>query len=324
MQHDPDLLRTYLIAGVEDPRVNVQSILSRHLLLVALFGERFNPLLEHELRFACVLNWLNEHLLPTATQEDLSAVRHALQAGGDNAEGLPIPTFVSATFAMLPAALGQATVPNYIAQALDAPTGTEPLAISEPVLATFEQLWAKTLQDQPPSRLTVLEPACGSANDYRFLHSYGLARLLHYTGFDLCEKNVANARAMFPEASFATGNVFNIQSSDLAYDYCFVHDLFEHLSLDGMQRALAEICRVTRHGLALGFFNLHEADEHVVRPTGEYHWNTLSAPRLRTDLERLGFQAQLIHIDTFLKWRFGCDQTHNKNAYTILAERISR
>ncbi|HPD48527.1 MAG TPA: hypothetical protein P5279_01495 [Anaerohalosphaeraceae bacterium] len=36
-------LRDYLVQGVEDPRINVQSILSRHFLIAELFGDRFRP-----------------------------------------------------------------------------------------------------------------------------------------------------------------------------------------------------------------------------------------------------------------------------------------
>src|SRR4051812_24408489 len=46
MQHDREMLRDYLVTGVEDPRINVQSILSRHFLNVALFGKRFEGLFE--------------------------------------------------------------------------------------------------------------------------------------------------------------------------------------------------------------------------------------------------------------------------------------
>ncbi len=38
MQHEPVWLRDYLVAGVEDPRWNLQSIFSRHFLVRALFG----------------------------------------------------------------------------------------------------------------------------------------------------------------------------------------------------------------------------------------------------------------------------------------------
>ncbi len=48
MQHDAAWLRDYLVAGVEDPRVNLQSVLSRHFLMHALTGERFSALMEQE------------------------------------------------------------------------------------------------------------------------------------------------------------------------------------------------------------------------------------------------------------------------------------
>ena len=57
-----------------------------------------------------------------------------------------------------------------------------------------------------PQRLSVLEAACGSANDYRFIEAFGLARLLDYTGFDLCEKNIFNAKQLFPMAQFNVDN----------------------------------------------------------------------------------------------------------------------
>ena len=41
--------------------------------------------------------------------------------------------------------------------------------------------------------------------------------------------------------------------------------------------------------------------------------------RTRDLFEQLGFAGQMVHIDTFLKWRFGCEETHNKNAYNVRA-----
>jgi len=58
MCHDPALLRDYLVAGVEDPRINLQSILTRHFLLGALGLERCRPLMDEEYRFAAAMNWL--------------------------------------------------------------------------------------------------------------------------------------------------------------------------------------------------------------------------------------------------------------------------
>ncbi len=52
----PDKLRNYLVSGTQDPRINIQSILTRHFLIRALFGSRFDPLQEQELRHAVQLN----------------------------------------------------------------------------------------------------------------------------------------------------------------------------------------------------------------------------------------------------------------------------
>jgi hypothetical protein len=48
MQHEAGMLRDYLVGGVEDPRLNVQSVLSRHFLIHTLTGERFSALMDQE------------------------------------------------------------------------------------------------------------------------------------------------------------------------------------------------------------------------------------------------------------------------------------
>ena len=169
-----------------------------------------------------------------------------------------------------------------------------------------------------PQPLSVLEPACGSANDYRFLDAYGLGRLVSYAGFDICEKNIANARALFPSVRWEVGNAFEIAAADKAFDLCFVHDLFEHLSLEGMQMAVEEICRITRRGICVGFFSMDETPDHIVREVEEYHWNTLSMTRVRDLFAQFGFGGQVIHVGTFLRRQVGCEFTHNPNAYTFI------
>jgi hypothetical protein len=119
MRHEAQMLSSYLVAGVEDPRINIQSILTRHLLIVALFGNRFEKLLAEELRFALVMNWLRSVFEQAAGSEDLEAIRHALVKGADDAEGLAIPGFVAKAFRELPAAMEGAVIPDYLVQALD-------------------------------------------------------------------------------------------------------------------------------------------------------------------------------------------------------------
>ena len=97
-----------------------------------------------------------------------------------------------------------------------------------------------------------------------------------------------------------------------------VHDLFEHLSIEAMEAAIAELCRVTRRGICAGFFNMHDGWRHIVRTVDDYHWNTLSLARTEAAFRRFASDVQVIHIDEFLTSHFGCPDTHNKGAYTLV------
>jgi len=318
MRHDQAMLGNYLIADVEDPRINVSSILTRHFLLEQLFGQRFQALKEQELRFAMVLNWLLALRRDAPGLEAFAAVRHALRTGADNAEGVAIPHWLAGAFGALPTRANGMWIPNYLGQWLKRAASDPTSGWADRLLGTFQGLWRRRLRGLRAERLSVLEPACGSANDYRFLDAFGLAPWLDYTGLDLCEKNVQNARRLFPQVRFATGNVFELAAPDRTFDVCFVHDLFEHLSLEGLEVAIAELCRVTRRAICAGFFNMDEIEDHVERPVDDYHWNTLSVARTRDAFARHAEAVQVIHIGSFLRWRFGCDQTHNPGAYTLI------
>jgi SAM-dependent methyltransferase len=315
MRHGRDTLRNYLVQDVQDPRINVQSILTRHFLIGHLFGAEFEALMEHELRFALVMNWLLRLLKKPVQPWQLHSALDALLSCQDAAEGLTIPSYISEIFAAL-------AVPNYMCDLLCwSPVETTDAPIPEQALSTFGAVWREVLADKYPGRICVVEPACGSANDYRFLESFGIARLLDYTGFDLCEKNIANARQMFPAARFNVGNALEINAADGAFDYCFVHDLFEHLSIDAMEAVIAEICRVTQKGICAGFFNMYDGDEHIVEVIGDYHWNTLSVARTKTLFKQHCTAVDVICIDAFLRLRFGCGDTHNKGAWTFIITR---
>jgi ubiquinone/menaquinone biosynthesis C-methylase UbiE len=328
MQHEPAKLREYLVAGVEDPRINLQSILSRHFFVRSLFGDKYRALMDHECRFAAVMNWFTA-LDANSDPEELNVVFHALQLGADNAEGIQIPRFILKTFGSLPDSLGTLEVPNYIEGFLDHARKRNSLSPSDGERVgvrganTFQNLWHRMLAAEvsPTPVLSVFEPACGSANDYRYLHSYGLCRFLDYRGLDLCAKNVENARALFPEVRFEQGNVFEINAQDNSFEFSFVHDLFEHLSIEGLHAAVKELCRVTRRAICANFFQMDEIPDHVVRPTDEYHWNLLSMDQVKKLFATHGFSSQIIHIKSFLRQEFGCDYTHNPNAYTLILHR---
>lgn len=314
-KYDRDTLRDYMIQDVEDPRINIQSILTRHFLIERLFGEQFADLMEHELRFSLVINWLLKLLKTSIRVNELHAILDALLEGQDNAEGLEVPRYVSETFATL-------ALPNYICDLLSwAPVETTDVPIPEYLMSTFQTIWREVLEGEQTGRTSVLEPACGSANDYRFIEAFGIARLLDYVGFDLCEKNILNARQMFPHTRFEVGNVLESDKPDNAFDYCFVHDLFEHLSIEAMEVAIREVCRVTRQDICAGFFNMCDGDEHIVRNVDDYHWNKLSMSKTKAIFERHASAVEVIHIDKFLVSRFGCGDTHNKSAYTFIIRR---
>jgi SAM-dependent methyltransferase len=315
MRYDKVTLRDYLVEDVEDPRINIQSILTRHFLIERLFGERYDDLKEHELRFSMVMNWLLKLLKKQIRVDQLQAVLDALLSGEDKAEGLKIPSYISETFNTL-------ALPNYVCDLLNwAPVETTEVPVQEYLMSTFQTIWREVLTAEQPQHISVLEPACGSANDYRFIETFGIARLLDYTGFDLCEKNIHNAKQMFADICFKIDNALEINEKDNGFDYCFVHDLFEHLSIEAIEVAISEICRVTRQVICIGFFNMYDGDQHVVRAINDYHWNKLSAVRTKAVFERHVSEVRIIHIDTFLVSKFGCGDTHNKNAYMFIVKK---
>jgi SAM-dependent methyltransferase len=315
MQHDATMLANYLVSSVEDPRINIQSVLTRHWLVLMLFGDRFTALRHEELRFATVLNWLLPFLNRKPLPEEVTALVDALQKGADNSEGDEIPPYVVKAFQALPVTADNVAIPNYIQEALADYLSTG--ACDDSIMNVFQQRWASALKTEKAPVLSVVEPGCGSANEYRFFAGFGLAKFLDYTGFDLCAKNVQNARAMFPETRFEVGNVLQIDARDECYDCCFVHDLLEHLSVPAMEQAISEMCRVTRHGICLNFFQMDEIPNHVVRPVRDYHINLLSMEKVRQNFEAFGATVEVIHIETLLRMCFHCAQTHNPDAYTF-------
>ena len=318
MQHDQAMLRDYLVADVEDPRINVQSMITRHFLISELFGDRFDELAQAELSFGAAMNWLIATARKAGIAEILGDVDYALGRGADQTEGIDLPFFMRKLYASLPCQIGGMTIPNYIREFLQETQFVDQQPVWPPPVL-FQNLWAEIAGS--PELLTVFEPACGSANDYRFLDRYGIGRWLDYTGLDICEKNIANARELYPSKRFVAGNVFEIPAQDGAFECSFAHDLFEHLSPEGIERAVGELCRVTRRSLCLHFFNMDEIPDDRVQPVQDYHWNCLSAERMCGRFNQRGFDAQLVHIGRFIRVRTGCEQTHNPGAYTLLLRR---
>lgn len=184
----------------------------------------------------------------------------------------------------------------------------------------FGGRWRDTLAGRQAAPLSVLEYACGSANDYSAFADYGIARFLDYTGVDLNETNIANARRKFPDVNFRLGSVLDLPEQDRSVDYVIGFDIMEHLSLPAMQHAMDAAVRICRRGLYFAFFRMDEVPGHVDNPRGDYHFNLLSAPLVRQDMAGRFGTAELIRIADLLKDEFGYEHSYNRKAYALITE----
>jgi ubiquinone/menaquinone biosynthesis C-methylase UbiE len=184
----------------------------------------------------------------------------------------------------------------------------------------FEGRWNTALRGRSATPISVLELACGSANDYRSFANYGIAPFLDYTGVDLNETNIANATRRFPGVKFEVGSILELPYQDRSFDYVLAFDIFEHLSIASMEKAMAEATRLARKGLVLAFFIMVDAPDHNERPRGDYHWNELSASKIADKLRETFTDVQVTHLPTFLKQEYGYNHYYNKKAWTIIAQ----
>lgn len=313
-QYEPAQLLDYLVRDVQDPRINIQSILSRHFLIDRIFdtSDELSYLMAHEMRFALVANWVLQLRKDDIAAYEMSGLLDALFSKKNHSLNRHIPRYVSQTFDSL-------DLQNYICSLLTYRQieDGEPPIVSY-LMNTFQTIWRQVLEGQQAERISVIEPACGSANDWRFIDGAGFARFVDYCGFDLCDKNIQNAKSMFGKIDFRVDNALNIEQKDNAFDYCFTHDLFEHLSIEAMEIAIAETCRVTRNQMCIHFFNMRDMDQHVVEKTGYYHWNMLSCDKTKRIFQRYASKVEVIRIDSLLQEKFACSDTHNKDAYTFI------
>ncbi len=185
---------------------------------------------------------------------------------------------------------------------------------------TYERRWHEALADRTAPKLKVLELACGSANDYRYFDSYGLARFLDYTGIDLNDNNIDNARKRFPGVRFDQGSMLDLPYESGSFDYVLAFDIFEHLSLQAMEHAIAEAVRVTRRGFLVAFFIMTSALEHKEQPRGDYHWNVLSVHRIRELMEKSFTSVDLVEIKPYLASEFGFEHSYNRYAWSLFAD----
>lgn len=312
-QYPSDHLDSYLVSDVEDPRINVQSILTRSLLVDSLFPDVHTSLIQEELRFGAVMTWLLVELKGGRRRADLFA---DIETGNSAA----VPAFVLEAASALKSE--RCSLPDYVTMAVDFRDADAPADwLCDPAKDVFCNLWQRLLDGSPQTPVSVFEPACGSANDYRAIHACGLARLVQYTGLDVSRRNVANALSRFPNVDFRCGSILDSGLPSSAFDYVFVHDLFEHLSGGAIQLAVAEIVRVTRREAWLHLFNSKATGEHDVMPVRDYHWNTISCEALAALGRSLGCQAERVVITDMLRDKFGCQSYYNQKAATVILKK---
>lgn len=311
-RHDAETLDTYLVSGVEDPRINLQSILTRALLCDALFPGRFARLIDEELRFGFVMTWLLTHL-------QLGLDKRSMMAAITRNDRGRCPGFVIDTIRMLQQ--GEGVTKDYVTMALQQAEGVGSASLASEAMDTFRRIWHEQLAALSHKGCSLFEPACGSANDFRYLDSYGFSKFLNYTGIDIAPKNIGNALGRFPDVDFRVDDLLNNSFDDDRFDYSFVHDLFEHLSITAMEHALRELLRVTRREVWIHLFNAADVPCHKVQPVARYHWNLLSVREIVRTIAEATAHAEVVSIAELGRQKFNFSRYYNAGAYTIIAAR---
>lgn len=316
MRHEDVFLKDYLVSSVEDPRIHFPSILSRGLLVDYLQPETYRDLIWAEYRFGISMSYVLRTLQRRPSPRTRALLLEALVEGRDSFQAIPIPAWFRESWRELRQSPDQTQ--NYIDQVLRCADSMGVTELNPWALNHFQRFWGDVFNKWDAAPVSVMEAACGSANDYRFMDAFGMSPAMNYHGFDICPKNISNAITQFPDVRFEVGNVFAIPAETNSVDYFFVHDLFEHLSIQGMQQGLREVCRVTRGLACLCFFNMSDRADHVVQPKDGYHWNRLSLDRVMEFLRPLCREVQVIQTARFLQNAFGCEDYHNPGSYALI------
>ena len=279
----PEKLQRYLVSSYQNPIINVQSILARHELIRELDGDEHDELMREELTWAVAKN------------RALRKRQHEL------------PREHGVDFATIKRT-------GKWQEAYDEVMGDD---------HPFAEAWTRALEAGPGfDRLRVVEAACGSANDYRFFDSYGLAARLDYTGIDLTRANIENCRRMFPGVDFRVGDVQDLPLETDSCDWAVAHDLLEHLSPSAIDRAIDELCRVTTRGVIISFFMMRDTPEHVITPRRNYHVNELSRARIEERFARSCSRFEWVPIRSVLAEQYGFSDYggyYNSRAWTMIA-----
>jgi SAM-dependent methyltransferase len=188
----------------------------------------------------------------------------------------------------------------------------------------FAERWRTALAGRVAPPLSVLEFACGSANDYRAFADYGIAQFLDYTGIDLNDTNIANAKRRFPDVNFRVDSILSLPEADHSIDYVIGFDILEHLSLPAKRAAMDSAVRICRRGVHFAFFQMGEVPDDVSKPVRRYHVNLLSAPRMREYMGEHFDSIEIINVKKMLMSDFGAEHSYNRGAFTLLTEGLKK
>jgi SAM-dependent methyltransferase len=342
LRHPAGFLDSYLIQGVENPCINPQSVTIRALLVDMLLPGQHRDLAEQEMLYsACACTTIAAagrglFDLFTGALEGEPAADAALTLPpflkqlrdghmASRASGNPDPRAMEPQLFSLSPQRGEGGVRGENLQdRLPFSLRSVWQQILQAILhsytnfaSPFESLWHERLASAKTDHPSMLEVACGSANDFRYWARYGLDALIDYTGVDICPTNVANAQRRCPTGTFREGNALALPFPDKSFDFYLTFDLFEHLSLAAMHQALREAVRVTRRKLWLSYFSIESRPEHLEVPSPPYYLNILSLERTLEELSRLGCDATVIDLPAAWSRKFPGYQHYNPRARII-------
>ena len=300
-------LDNYLIQEVEHPGYNSQSVLMRAFHIDWLLPGSGTSIIEEELYYsACVCHAIAEH-----RKGKFNRLYHTLRYDKDYTG---LPQFLNRETQKV---LGQNfnLLKLYSELAICFTVGFDNFE------SPFASRWRDFLSEKRSDKCKVLEVGCGSANDYRFLASYGVSQFLDYHGLDASTSNIRNAKARFPEIDFCKGDVCNIDAEDEAFDIVYSFDVLEHFSPTALQAAIRESLRVTKDELWISLFNADHIASHIIQPEREYFWNLLSISELAEDIQLQGFSVEAISVAKELESRFSDYHHYNQQAHILIARR---
>jgi SAM-dependent methyltransferase len=295
-------LKSYLIHAEENPAINPQSVFLRGCIADRLFNQDFSSLINDEILFstcACFALQRNENDELREIAEIISS-----HASLDN-----LPNFLCETI--------QSNEHQFDLFELVSEIAKCTVIGFEYFNSPFRSLWRNRVKGRSTANLKLLEIGCGSANDYRYWDTYGLADYIQYTGIDISRKNIENAKKLYPETNFQEANGCRLDLNGNAYEVVLCFDVLEHLSASGTEDMLNEMTRLSSDEIWISLFNGTLESRSSYQMKDDYHWNSLSLTELSEFLEKRGFKSTVMSISTELETRFEGYSHYNPNAYLL-------